>query len=71
MKTMRREKIFPHFFSSTFHMKMNVVPDYNYYSFPPNFTWYNSFFYKIWGEIGNKLGGKDINESVVIYLEKK
>jgi hypothetical protein len=39
--------------------------------FPPNLTWHNSFFYKIWGEIGNKLGGKDINESVVIYLEKK
>jgi hypothetical protein len=49
---------------------MNVVPEYTYHS-SPDATWHNSFFYKIWGEIGNKLGGKDINKNVVIYLEKK
>jgi len=49
---------------------MNVVPDYTHYSLP-NANWHNSFFYKIWGEIGNKLGGKNINESVVIYFGKE
>jgi hypothetical protein len=37
----------------------------------PDAAWHNLFFYKIWGEIGNKLGGKDINKTIVIYLEKK
>jgi len=46
------------------------VPDYPYYS-SLDAAWHNSFLYKIWGEIGNKLGGKDINKTIVIYLDKK
>lgn len=66
---MRRQKILS-FFSLSSHIKMNVVPDYTHES-SPNANWHNSFFYKIWGEIGNKLGVKDINKTIVIYLEKK
>ena len=47
-------------------MSCQIIP-----SIPPSdATWHNSFLYKIWGEIGNKLGGKDINKNIVIYLEK-
>jgi hypothetical protein len=58
------------FFSSSSHITMNVVPDYNHFSFP-DVTWHNSFLYEIWGEIGKKLGGKNINKNILIYSDKK
>jgi hypothetical protein len=51
MKTMRREKTFPHFFSSLSHIKMNVVPDYTYY-FPLMQPGTTHFYTKF----GEKLG---------------
>ena len=37
---------------------------------PPDVTWHNSFLYIIWGEIGKKLGGKNINKNILIHLDK-
>jgi hypothetical protein len=47
------------------------MPDNSHFSFPFDITCHNSFLYEIWGEIGKKLGGKNINKNILNHLDKK
>jgi hypothetical protein len=38
---------------------------------PLDKSWHNSFFYKIWGEFGKKLGEKNINKNRLKIFEEK
>lgn len=51
---------------------MNVMPVPYPISFPPlRKKLPHLIFYKIWGEIGKKLGGKNIKKNTVKYFDKK